>query len=139
MLTATPPASPPVQAPPAAPDASRRGGGVPHKDLLQESRKLQQLVEQAEALRDPVGRALVHECLQALLSFYGDGLARVLEVVRGAGPGGQEVFDRLIKDPMVRGLLLIHGLHPQDLPTRLGRPSTRSGPIWRAMAETWNC
>jgi Fe-S cluster biogenesis protein NfuA len=88
---------------------------------LEKSRKLQQLVEQAQELRDPVARALVHECLQSLLAFYGEGLARVLQVVQGCGAEGQEVLARLVEDPVVGSLLLIHGLHPEDLPTRLHR------------------
>lgn len=97
--------------------------GIPsrEKDQLQQSRKLQQLVQHAEELHDPVARALVHECLHSLLSFYGDGLARVLQVVQGCGPAGEYVFAQLIDDPAIRGLLLIHGLHPVDLPTRLNQ------------------
>jgi Fe-S cluster biogenesis protein NfuA len=97
------------------------GTAPPQKDLLQEERKLQQLVQQAEQLRDPVARALTHECLHALLGFYGDGLARLLQVVRGCGPSGEYVLGQLVDDPVVRGLLLIHGHHPLDLPTRLNR------------------
>jgi Fe-S cluster biogenesis protein NfuA/nitrite reductase/ring-hydroxylating ferredoxin subunit len=89
------------------------------RDLLQESRKVQELVERAGELRDPVARALVAECLHSQLTFYGDGMARVLQVVGGCGPAGQDVFDRLVNDPVVRGLLLIHGLHPLDLESRL--------------------
>lgn len=90
-------------------------------DPLQEGRKLQQLVQQAEQLRDPVARALVHECLHSLLDFYGNGLERALHVVKGCGPAGEHVYAKLVDDPVVRGLLLIHGLHPVDLPNRLNQ------------------
>jgi Fe-S cluster biogenesis protein NfuA len=93
--------------------------GVAEKDLLQEGRKLQQLIQQAEQLRDPVARATVHECLHSLLEFYGSGLARLLHVVQASGTAGEHVYARLVEDPSVRGLLLIHGLHPLDLATRL--------------------
>ena len=64
-------------------------------------------------------RAMLEECLESLLSFYGKGLARILELVEEAGPEGEEVYRTLIDDGAVRGLLLIHGLHPIPLETRL--------------------
>jgi Fe-S cluster biogenesis protein NfuA len=35
------------------------------------------------------------------------------------GAPGQELLRRLADDPCIKGLLLIHGLHPLDLATRL--------------------
>ena len=113
-----PPAQP--QTPTAQPaSANTTSAPPPQKDLLQEGRKLQQLVQQAEELHDPVARAIVHECLRGLLAFYGDGLARILQVVQSSGTAGEHVYAQLVEDPVVRGLLLIHGLHPIDLPARL--------------------
>jgi len=57
--------------------------------------------------------------LASLLTFYGQGLGRVLDVVRESGAEGRKVLDRLAEDSSVRTLLLIHGLHPLDLSTRL--------------------
>ncbi|MDB6017382.1 MAG: Nitrogen-fixing NifU domain protein [Pedosphaera sp.] len=68
---------------------------------------------------DPAARALIQECVQSVLAFHGQGLAQMLQVVRVAGSDGQKVFEQLIQDSVVRGLLLIHGLHPVDLKTRL--------------------
>ena len=51
--------------------------------------------------------------------FYGHGLERILELVEKAGPEGEKVREALIHDPGVRGLLLIHGLHPVPLEERL--------------------
>lgn len=89
------------------------------QDLAQQSRKLQELIERAQSVADPAARAVVQECLHSVLAFYGEGLARILQIVREADPGRQTVLDLLANDPVVRGLLLIHGLHPLDLPTRL--------------------
>ena len=91
----------------------------PKPDAPRQNRKLEELIQQAEQVGDPVARALLHECLQSLLAFYGDGLARILEIVREGETKDRRVLDRLANDPTVRGLLLIHGLHPVDLPTRL--------------------
>ena len=51
--------------------------------------------------------------------LYGSGLERMLLLVKDLGPEGQKAYDKLINDNIVRGLLLIHGLHPLSLDIRL--------------------
>jgi Fe-S cluster biogenesis protein NfuA len=89
------------------------------EDLSRQARNLQTLIDETQKLPDPTARALLEKCLQSVLSFYGDGLARMLEIVAGFGPSGEDLLERLVNDPGVKGLLLIHGLHPVDLATRL--------------------
>lgn len=89
------------------------------EDLNQHTRRVQELVEQVNAMPDLAARALLQDCLQSVLELHGQGLARVLEIAEDGGPGRREVFDRLIQDSVVRGLLLIHGLHPVSLEVRL--------------------
>jgi Fe-S cluster biogenesis protein NfuA/nitrite reductase/ring-hydroxylating ferredoxin subunit len=81
--------------------------------------RIQQLLEQIEALPSRSTRELIHEFMEATLGFYGLGLARILQVVSESGPEGQNAYQHLIHDKVVRGLLLIHDLHPTDLETRL--------------------
>jgi Fe-S cluster biogenesis protein NfuA/nitrite reductase/ring-hydroxylating ferredoxin subunit len=81
--------------------------------------RIQHLLEQIEALPVPSTRELIHEFMEATLAFYGQGLARILQVVSESGPEVQKVYRHLIDDKVVRGLLLIHDLHPEDLETRL--------------------
>jgi Fe-S cluster biogenesis protein NfuA/nitrite reductase/ring-hydroxylating ferredoxin subunit len=88
-------------------------------DLAREGARIQELVEKIGTLRDPDARGMLQECLESVLSFYGHGLERILELVDKAGPDGEKVRDALINDPGVRGLLLIHGLHPVPLEGRL--------------------
>ena len=57
--------------------------------------------------------------MEATLAFYGQGLARILQVVSESRPGRGNTYQHLINDKVVRGLLLIHDLHPDDLATRL--------------------
>jgi Fe-S cluster biogenesis protein NfuA/nitrite reductase/ring-hydroxylating ferredoxin subunit len=81
--------------------------------------RIQQLLEQIETLPSASTRELIHELMEAMLAFYGQGMARILQVVSESGPEFQAVYQRLINDKVVRGLLLIHDLHPADLQTRL--------------------
>jgi Fe-S cluster biogenesis protein NfuA len=93
--------------------------GSSNGDSHSREKQIQKLIEQIEAFPDSNARELLHECLQNVLALYGDGLARVLQLVHNAGTDGEKVRDALIRDKLVRGLLLIHGLHPQSLEARL--------------------
>jgi Fe-S cluster biogenesis protein NfuA len=93
--------------------------GSSNGDAHSREKQIQKLIEQIEAFPDSNARELLHKCLQNVLALYGDGLARVLQLVNNAGADGEKVRDALIRDKLVRGLLLIHGLHPQSLEARL--------------------
>jgi Fe-S cluster biogenesis protein NfuA/nitrite reductase/ring-hydroxylating ferredoxin subunit len=88
-------------------------------ELNQHGRKIQELVARIDSLADREASALLQDCMETLLAFYGEGLARILEVVKSAGPDGEKICDALARDDVVRGFLLIHGLHPLSLEARL--------------------
>jgi Fe-S cluster biogenesis protein NfuA len=102
--------------------APHRNGTPPSSDSnwSTQGKRIQELVEKAGTLPDPATRALIHECLESILALHGQGLARMLELIKEPQPQGQTLLDVLGQDPLLRGLLLIHGLHPVDLKTRLG-------------------
>lgn len=72
-------------------------------------------VRRIEALVDAQPESA--EVVQLLMQLYGEGLSRVLEVIRHAA--GAPVMEQLAEDKLVGSLLLLHGLHPIDPETRL--------------------
>jgi Fe-S cluster biogenesis protein NfuA len=76
-------------------------------------------MEQIQELPDAAARELAQDCIHSVLELYGGGLARVLQLVKNAGEGGQPILDALLKDKLIRSLLLIHGLHPITQESRL--------------------
>ncbi len=88
-------------------------------DLNQQSQKIEELMTRIEAFPDPEARALMQESVQALLTFYGEGLARILRLVTEAEAPSQKIHAALIHDSFVGGLLLIHDLYPVPLETRI--------------------
>src|SRR5215471_9520643 len=82
------------------------------EDSLEMVKRLQGLIEQIQIQPNPSVRALLQECLQSLLSFYGEGIGRILKHLRESGEGGRSVLERMLHDKSISGLLLIHGLHP---------------------------
>ena len=71
------------------------------------------------------------ELVRLLVGLYGDGLAHIMEAVAeddDAGSAGPALLDRLTGDPLVESLLLLHGLHPLDVDTRIQRALDRVRP-----------
>jgi Fe-S cluster biogenesis protein NfuA/nitrite reductase/ring-hydroxylating ferredoxin subunit len=87
-------------------------------ELNRHGKRLHELIAEIDGLSDTNARQLLQECMQEVLAFYGLGLTRVLDVAKSAH-GSQEVYEKLVDDGIVRGLLLIHGLHPVPLEARL--------------------
>jgi Fe-S cluster biogenesis protein NfuA/nitrite reductase/ring-hydroxylating ferredoxin subunit len=98
----------------SAPPAANSEG-----DINAYGERLQKLLVEVEALPYPGARELIQDCMESVLGFYGAGLKRILEVVSEDGPEGRKVFRDLIRDDVVKGLLLIHDLHPLNLEGRL--------------------
>lgn len=101
------------------PPASTASPFLNGSDVLSRERHIQELVEQIDAGADNSTRELMQECLRSVLDLYGDGLARILQLVGNAGADGEKIRAALVQDKLVSSLLLIHGLHPQSLETRL--------------------
>ncbi|HEY7047568.1 MAG TPA: NifU family protein [Jatrophihabitantaceae bacterium] len=55
------------------------------------------------------------DLVAAVLSLYGEGLRRVV------ARAGDDVVRQLVDDDLVAGLLLLHGLHPDNVATRVQR------------------
>jgi Fe-S cluster biogenesis protein NfuA len=68
-----------------------------------------------------------------LLDLHGAGLERVMEIVAKNDESGQRTIDNLGGDPLVSSLLVLYGLHPLDVESRVAqavervRPQVRKG------------
>ncbi len=89
-------------------------------ELNRQSDRIQELIEEIEALPDEKSRTMMQECMQEVLSFYGHGLERILGIIsKGNNTAAKDIYNNMLGDSFVNGLLLIHDLHPFDLRTRL--------------------
>ncbi len=80
--------------------------------------RLDRLLQEVERLPDPA-KGRTREIVQTVLDLHGAGLERILEHLTAAGDPGRAVVDTCARDDLVSGLLLLHGLHPLDLETRV--------------------
>lgn len=99
----------------------------PDSDFRDRMRRVETLVARAERL-DPAARDVARELTQSLLELHGAGLAAVLDTLARGGGGGRAVVDALTRDRLISSLLLLHDLHPHDLPTRVRTALDAIGP-----------
>ena len=72
--------------------------------------------------------AAAEELVRLLLGLYGDGLGHIMGILDTEGPAGATVRDRMLADPLVESLLLLHDLHPLDVDARIQRALDRVRP-----------
>jgi Fe-S cluster biogenesis protein NfuA/nitrite reductase/ring-hydroxylating ferredoxin subunit len=82
--------------------------------------RMETLLGEIESLTDPNARSKAAEMAQVLLELYGEGLARMMEVV-AQGAEGERAFKVFAEDELISHLLLLHGLHPLDVEARVIR------------------
>jgi Fe-S cluster biogenesis protein NfuA len=82
---------------------------------------IEALVREVEAIADPQLRTTVEKLVQSLMELNGEGMNRLLEIVSESGPPGQELIDRVGRDELVGSLLVLYGLHPLNLETRIAQ------------------
>jgi Fe-S cluster biogenesis protein NfuA/nitrite reductase/ring-hydroxylating ferredoxin subunit len=87
------------------------------QELRERVGRIESLLEEIEAFQDPEARAKTAEMVQTLLELYGEGLGRIVESVGRLG--GEDLKDELLGDELITHLLLLHGLHPVDVETRV--------------------
>jgi len=81
--------------------------------------RIEELLREIEATADAEARDRMVELVRLLMDFHGAGLERMTEIVVAAGLQGRAVLDGFVRDEMVSHLLLLYGLHPEDVETRV--------------------
>ena len=80
--------------------------------------RIQELTVRVDELSDVRARTLAQELVATVIAMYGDGLARIMEVIADAREAGA-IMDELSQDGAVASLLLIHDLYPVSLQERV--------------------
>jgi len=83
--------------------------------------RMGELVEQLELGADPSARAIAKELLESLMSLHGSAIERILEIVSESAESGAAIIRECGNDELVGSVLLLHGLHPEPLETRIAR------------------
>src|SRR3989440_8412998 len=82
--------------------------------------RVEALLSELRSQAGPQVAATAEELVSCLVELYGAGLARITEIV-GEDESGPKLMDKLVADPLVESLLLVHDLHPLDTSARVRR------------------
>ncbi len=103
------------------------------EDLLQPRwEMIDTLVERLEHVADEETRDTATELVQLVMELHRTGLERLLKIVTQQIATSDGALLRLAEDQSVSGLLLLHGLHPVDLPTRVGKALDKVRPYLKS-------
>ena len=83
--------------------------------------RIENLLDGLRASGGPGVASAAEDLVSSLVGLYGDGLARIMTAIAAESEAAAAVLDRLVADPLVESLLLLHGLHPLDVDTRIQR------------------
>jgi Fe-S cluster biogenesis protein NfuA/nitrite reductase/ring-hydroxylating ferredoxin subunit len=117
----------------AAPDRADAPGHRPTDaedalDARHVAERVGMLLAEIGGIADPRLTERIEELVSQLMQFYGAGIRRILETADNDGLLEGRLLDDLINDELVSSLLVIHDLHPLDLPTRVQRAIDRVRP-----------
>jgi len=100
-----------------------------HEDAQAAGERVEALLAGLRAEAGPQVAAAAEELVSCLVQLYGAGLARIVEILgqdegeghQGVQGPGPRLMDRLVADPLVESLLVLHDLHPLDTSARVRR------------------
>lgn len=101
------------------------------KDFQKRIQRISGLVNELDEIVDPAARSAAKQLIQLLMEMHGTALERMLEVTFASGEPGQSLIDQFGRDSLVSSLLVLYGLHPDDLETRVARTVERLKPSLR--------
>jgi Fe-S cluster biogenesis protein NfuA len=93
------------------------------QDAQAAGERVETLLTELRSHAGPQVAATAEELVSCLVELYGAGLAQIVAIVgtdEGDGSGSR-LMDKLVADPLVESLLLVHDLHPLDTSTRIRR------------------
>ena len=98
------------------------------KELQRRVGHVESLVQKLDSIEDPDARGSAVEAIRALLQLHGDCLDRVMRTVVGSPAAGAELVEQLGQDDLVSCVLMLHGLHPVPLETRVEKALVKVRP-----------
>jgi Fe-S cluster biogenesis protein NfuA len=82
--------------------------------------RVEALLAELRSQAGPQVAATAEELVSCLVELYGAGLAQVVKLL-GEDAAGPALMGKLVADPLVESLLLVHDLHPLDTSARVRR------------------
>jgi Fe-S cluster biogenesis protein NfuA len=81
--------------------------------------QLERLLRDVESIADPAVREKTTQIIQGLMDFHRAAIARIVDRLSNGGAAEQAIIDDIASDDLASSLLVLYGMHPHDLPTRV--------------------
>ena len=93
------------------------------QDAQAAGERVEALLAELRSHAGPQVAATAEELVSCLVELYGAGLAQIVAIVGAdeANGSGPRLLAKMVADPLVESLLLVHDLHPLDTSTRIRR------------------
>ncbi len=101
------------------------------RDFQADMQRIGGLVQELDSIADPAVRAATKELVQSLMDLHGAAIEKALDIVADAGEPGMDIIGRLGRDSLVSSVLILYGLHPDNLETRVVKAVDRIRPQLR--------
>jgi Fe-S cluster biogenesis protein NfuA len=92
-----------------------------------QTERVEKLAAKLEKAGDPEIRATALDLVQSVIELHGAALQHMVESLSRT-PEGQEALSEALNDDLVASMLLLHGLHPDDMQTRVMRGIEKARP-----------
>lgn len=94
---------------------------VDEKEFQEKVQKIARLISGLNDITDNQTRTAAQDLVQLVTDLHGIAVERMMEVIFARGACGVEIIEELGHDRIVSSLLALHGLHPEDVQTRVTR------------------
>jgi hypothetical protein len=101
-------------------------------ELERQIERIDELVQRLESGVDPATRAAAQELVQTLMDLHGTALERILAMARSRGQAASSLVEEFAQDGIVRNVMLLYGLHPVDIETRVRAALEKTRPYMRS-------
>jgi len=91
------------------------------QDARKAGERVEALLAELGSQAGPQAAVTAEELVTCLVELYGAGLAEIVAAVREDPDAGPRLMDKLVADPLVESLLLLHDLHPVPVAERVRR------------------
>jgi Fe-S cluster biogenesis protein NfuA len=85
-----------------------------------QTERIEKLAAKLETGGDPEVRVAALDLVQSVVELHGVALQHMIEAIAET-PEGEGALERALEDDLVASMLLLHGLHPDDIATRILR------------------
>jgi Fe-S cluster biogenesis protein NfuA len=102
------------------------------REFRQRMARVEALLHELEQSLDAKARVQMQQILRAVMELHAAALERILNKLAEAGATGLTLIDALAGDDLAASVLLLHGLHPLDLETRVCQALDKVRPLLRS-------